>query len=420
MTGRMEIQAPTSGSPVAGRLGFLFLLYSLQQMPLAFTGMAVPILLRQQGASMTAIGMLGILSLPWILKLLYASWIDRWHPPGWGRRRGWILPLQAGSCLCLLVMAAMPPGTGGLAWLIPLFFLNLCTATADVAVDGYATDIMPEGRRAAANAVQIAAASAGFILGGGILLMGLEGWGWAPVMLTLAAVAASTAAVVFWHREIEVIRPASDPRPSAWRVLRCPAAWRVWFTLMLMVGCAVPPFFLRQPFLVDAGFDAARQGGWLIWAGQPACLLAGLLTGKLLSTRWRPHMPLLLGAVSCVLCAAWAVLAALPAFPGWGGPFLYAGTFVLYGLFGTLGYHLIMRASVGAGSATRYATLTSLMMIGGFLLQPLIGLAADRLGQAAVLGGLAATAPLLAYAAWRRAGATEAAIQELNRAASGI
>ena len=50
----------------------LLTLYLTQGLPHGFFSQALPTLLRQQGMSLEAIGLMSLVSLPWVLKFLWA------------------------------------------------------------------------------------------------------------------------------------------------------------------------------------------------------------------------------------------------------------------------------------------------------------------------------------------------------------
>ena len=91
------------------KLVLLASLYLSQGLPFGFLTQAVPVLLRQAGASLTSIGDTSILMLPWLLKVLWAPQVDRWWSARVGRRRSWILPMQGLTVLTLLGLAAADP-----------------------------------------------------------------------------------------------------------------------------------------------------------------------------------------------------------------------------------------------------------------------------------------------------------------------
>src|SRR5688572_26056234 len=98
----MDTTAEQVRVPRAGRLGLLTALYFVQGMPFGFQATALPVYLRSHGVSVTTIGFLGLLSLPWLLKVLWAPLVDRYGSRRIGRRKSWIVPLQAALALTAL------------------------------------------------------------------------------------------------------------------------------------------------------------------------------------------------------------------------------------------------------------------------------------------------------------------------------
>ena len=123
-------------------------LYCAQGLPSGLVAHAMPVLLRQHGVDLAWIGLLKLLALPWLLKVLWAPWIDRISSDRLGHHRGWILPLQSGVVGCLAVLALMDPQAlfGSALWMLlgTLLLINLAAATQDVATDGLAVRLLPE------------------------------------------------------------------------------------------------------------------------------------------------------------------------------------------------------------------------------------------------------------------------------------
>jgi uncharacterized protein YhaN len=83
-------------------------LYVTQGIPLGFTMMALPAILRQTGASLELIGFVSVTMLPWFLKFLWAPQVDRRALFGFGRRRSWIVCCQSAMVVLLAVLAFLP------------------------------------------------------------------------------------------------------------------------------------------------------------------------------------------------------------------------------------------------------------------------------------------------------------------------
>ncbi|SVB28507.1 uncharacterized protein METZ01_LOCUS181361, partial [marine metagenome] len=138
------------------------LLYAAQGLPYGLLSVAVPAYMAEQGLEPTQIGsFMGIILLPWSLKLINGPIMDRWSFLSMGRRRPWVLWAQAGMIVTSLIMASVPNPLQHLAVLTALgFVMNFFTAFQDVAVDGMAIELIPIEQQPRAN---------GFMWGGKVL-----------------------------------------------------------------------------------------------------------------------------------------------------------------------------------------------------------------------------------------------------------
>lgn len=146
------------------------------------------------GLSLSDIGIYSLVGLPYVLKPLWAPLLDRFAPPApfrhLGRRRGWMAIAQILCAIALLLMAltdaaASPVLLGG--WALMLAFAS---ASQDIVVDAWRTDVLPAPVRGLGAAV----ASWGYRLG--MLLAGMLtpvlavrlGLGWSGAYLIMAAI----------------------------------------------------------------------------------------------------------------------------------------------------------------------------------------------------------------------------------------
>ncbi|HAN30080.1 MAG TPA: hypothetical protein DCQ06_00645, partial [Myxococcales bacterium] len=177
-------------------------LYIVQGLPFGFQATALPIVMRQQGASLTAIGLLSLLSLPWICKPLWAPWVDRSPFGGPGRRRNWILGSQSLLLLACLLGALVADSGDHTLLLCAVFVMNLCAATQDIAVDGLAVDLLSGGQLGPANAAQVVGYKVGMMFGGGLLVWASAWIGWSGLFIAIAVIIAAVL-VHFWTCPLE-------------------------------------------------------------------------------------------------------------------------------------------------------------------------------------------------------------------------
>ena len=168
------------------KVALLSSLYLCQGLPFGFFTQALPVVLRQQqqGVALGAIGMTALLAAPWALRFLWAPVVDRRWSTVLGRRRSWILPLQALTIASLCVVASLD-ATATAPLLVAVFAINLLAATQDVATDGLAVDGLTARERGIGNGVQVAGYRVGMILGGGVMLVALERLGWAATFVAM-------------------------------------------------------------------------------------------------------------------------------------------------------------------------------------------------------------------------------------------
>ncbi|NOK06698.1 MULTISPECIES: MFS transporter [Myxococcus] len=288
----------------SSRLALLCMLYFVQGLPFGFQATALPVYLRSQGVSLTTIGLLGALWLPWALKALWAPLVDRYGSARIGRRKSWILPMQAGlaaSCAAAAVAAsrdALP------ALLALVFLMNLFAATQDIAVDGFAVDTLRPSELGLGNTAQVVGYKLGMLTGGGLLVWASARIGWSGLFVAMALLCLAVFTVMLFARESPPETHATPSTPTArqepdWRelfqrlkkaLLLPGAGWLLLFITTYKLGESMSDV-LFKPFLVDAGFTAAQIGLWVGTWGTGASIV-GSLAGGLLASR----MPLL-GAV---------------------------------------------------------------------------------------------------------------------------
>jgi MFS transporter, PAT family, beta-lactamase induction signal transducer AmpG len=192
--------------PLSARLAILSIFYLVQGLPFGFQATALPVYLTASGVSLTNVGFAGALSAPWLLKPLWAPLVDRYASDRFGRRRSWIVPLQAALASTCLAAAFVPAES--LALLLVLIGLtNLFAATMDIAVDGLAVDLLDVEELGFGNIAQVVGYKIGMLIGGGILVWASRWIGWSGLFLVITALITTALLITLAWRE-----PA--PRPT--------------------------------------------------------------------------------------------------------------------------------------------------------------------------------------------------------------
>src|SRR5687768_11375518 len=112
------------------KITLLIALYMAQGLPFGFFTLALPVLLRDAGFSLKAISALSLLALPWVLKFIWAPWLD--HR---GTRRGWLLSFQISSIIAALLLTQVDLDGNFMVLLVAAFAFNIIAASQDVITD---------------------------------------------------------------------------------------------------------------------------------------------------------------------------------------------------------------------------------------------------------------------------------------------
>ena len=275
------------------KLGVLWTLYFVQGLPFGFQATALPVYLREVGVSLAGIGFATALALPWSLKLFWAPLVDRFSSKQWGRRRGWILPLQALLGLTCLAAAWVPPHRGLAVLLSLVFLMNLFAATLDVAVDGLAVDLLAEHELGRGNIAQVVGYKIGMLTGGGLLVWASGRIGWEGLFGVMAALIGFSTFVTLALRE-EALTDGGPARPRPvtlggvlallGRALRSrETVWLLLFVGTYKLGESMADTMFK-PFLYDAGYGREQIG---LWVGTWGMLfsIAGSVWGGWLASR---------------------------------------------------------------------------------------------------------------------------------------
>jgi MFS transporter, PAT family, beta-lactamase induction signal transducer AmpG len=184
-------------------------------LPFALTDDAFRAWLTKANFNLSTIGWLGLVSLPYSLKFLWSPFIDRFVPPFLGRRRGWILLMQGLLVAAIVAIALQMFAIGNLpeserADALPLLAITalsiaFLSATQDIAIDAYRTDVLEVQEVGAGIGVWVMGYRVALLLTG-FIGFNLAGWlGWSGVYVFMALLMGLSIWATFWSPE-----PTSD------------------------------------------------------------------------------------------------------------------------------------------------------------------------------------------------------------------
>ena len=181
-----DAQAATRQSPrslaAAHRLLVVLVLGFASGLPLALVGGAMQAWLTIEGVDIATIGFFALVGVPYTFKYLWAPLVDRFEPPGLGRRRGWIVLTQLLVAGALFAMATLSPSLQTQVFAAAAVLVALLSATQDIAIDAYRTELLAPAERGLGGSLTVLGYRLAMVLSGGISLIWAEQWGsWAEV-----------------------------------------------------------------------------------------------------------------------------------------------------------------------------------------------------------------------------------------------
>jgi PAT family beta-lactamase induction signal transducer AmpG len=273
--------------------------------PNQLTENALQAWLKDSGLSLTAIGAMTYVALPYLLKPLWAPLIDRYPLPFLGRRRGWMFGMQLGLAAALALLALQNPATTLGPVTVCAFLIVFFSATQDIAIDAWRTDVSLPSERGPAAAANNLGYRATAYAASAFALVVADHSSWRTAYLLLAA-AMLAFCVASWrapephyrHAPPRTLRESTEA-PLKELLENQSAAILIAVVMFFKIGDAFANK-LFTPFMMDVGFSKTEIG-LIIKALFTASAIGGSILGGVLMVR--------LGLVRSML--SFGVLAAL-------------------------------------------------------------------------------------------------------------
>lgn len=356
-------------------------------LPLALSASTLQAWYAVSNVDIITIGALALVGQPYVFKFLWAPFLDRYMPPLFGRRRGWMLLTQLALMATLIGMSFYQPvehpGTLALLALLLAFF----SASQDIAVDAYRVDVLKPEERGMGAAMGVMGYRMGMLISGAFALILADKLGWAETYQLMSGfmLIGLLASVLGPEPEAcpspltlkeAVVEPFREfwSRPHAFLLLLFIVLYKLSEAFTSTTGVMSNVFLLQGLHFSLTTVGMVNKGVGLL------ATLLGVFLGGLLLTRIRLYRALMVF--------------------GW----MQALTNLLYMWLAMVGknYHLLMLAvfsdnlSAGLGtaavlalmmslcdhrySATQFALFSAIAAIGRVTLGPLAGVMAKALG----------------------------------------
>lgn len=355
-------------------------------MPLGLVWYAIPDWMRDIGVDIRVVGLFTLAQAPWAFKVIWSPLMDRYVPPFWGRRRGWMAVTQIALAALGILLAGVGDHPDAI-WVVGAIALAVALASAsqDIAIDAYAVEVLRKEEQGAAVGARIAVYRAAMVVSGGAAITAASYLGWPAVNVILGLLYVPMLLITWKAPEPEerVVPPVSL-RDAVWHpflgfLARHRAIEILSFVLLYKLSDQLTQA-LTRPFLIDMGYSADHRGLALATVGLVATIGGAFVGGWVTTLVGLGHSLWVFGFLQIFsnLGYYFVSLASGPALP-----LMYAATsFELFtsGL-GTGAFSvLLLRMTQKRFSATQYALFSSLFALPRLLAGPIAGFSVDAVG----------------------------------------
>jgi MFS transporter, PAT family, beta-lactamase induction signal transducer AmpG len=369
------------------RIGMMLIFGFSSGLPLALTGGTLQAWMTVVGVDLRTIGVFSLVGLPYTLKFLWSPLMDRYVPPWLGRRRGWIISTQLVLFLAIFAMAfGSPQHAVGVVALMALF-VAFASASQDIVIDAYRTDLLREAERGAGTAVYVMGYRIAMLVSGAGALILSDRIGWRNTYLLISCVMAIGMVGSLFGPEPDIqVKPPKSLREAVWGPLkdffsRHGAVTILLFIVLYKLGDAYAGTLTTAFLIRGAGFSPTDVGTVNKGLGLISLIIGATIGGSLMVRLGLFKSLLYFGTLQAVSNLSFMVLA-------WAGKsypmMIFAVAFEnLAGGMGTSAFvAFLMGLCDHRYSATQFALLSSLAVLGRVFISPTSGYVVESLGWA--------------------------------------
>lgn len=346
----------------------LFSLYTTQYLGLAFFTEAFIGILRQNGVSLESLGLIYMLGLFWVIRFLWAPFIDSISfGKKLGHYRGWLIIFQSFMAL-VLILSSLFNILESLSIVIILSVLfAFFSASQDIALDALVFKSVSLKHRPVANSLKSAGGMIGMILGGGVGLILYEHIGWQGTMIVMSIVTFIGVVQIFFYKEPAKEKINVDGKVNFKQYIDF---WKTkerkyWLFFLIVYPITISAAFgLVMPMLVDLQWSLDKIGFYVHIIGYGIGVLASIGASWIIGVLGRRKV-LIIAAFGQVLGALLLLFLAFGVDSTFIVMFVVGFIFSFYAPSSVVMTTLMMDESSEETPATQFAIQHSIYMFSG-------------------------------------------------------
>jgi predicted MFS family arabinose efflux permease len=348
---------------------------------MSFFSTVIPVIMRQEHFSLTQIGMLQLMKLPWIVKFLWSPVIDRNSATVADYKR-WIFSSEIFYAVIIFAVAFLNFTTDFSLILTLVIISFVASATQDIATDALAALSFRKADKSLINSAQSMGSFGGSLIGSGLLLLLFRQIGWNNILPCVAVFVLIALLPLYFNKGIKIeSRREKAPRASLRDIFLFftqKGIWKQIGFLALYYSAMIGTLAMLRPYLVDLGYDIKEIGKMSGIFGTATGLVAAFVGGLLIKKIGRKHARLLF-ALLIVFTTFYFWFMSLNPQPDI--QLLYLGIVLLWGSYGMASvavYTLAMDCVRAGREGTDFTIQIVITHLSGILISTLSGHIADK------------------------------------------
>jgi MFS transporter, PAT family, beta-lactamase induction signal transducer AmpG len=367
------------------RIGVITFLGFASGLPLALTGGTLQAWMTVAGVDLRTIGIFSLVGLPYTLKFFWSPLMDRFVPPWIGRRRGWIVLTQLCLIASIAVMAFGSPQQAPLLLAGLALLVAFSSASQDIVIDAYRTDVLHEKERGVGAAVFVMGYRIATLVSGALALVLSDYIGWRSTYLLMAGIMGVGIVTTLISPEPEKRAvPPKNMKEAVWGPLkdyfgRDSALLLLLLIILYKLGDAYAGSLTTAFLIKGVGFSVSEVGTINKVIGFASLIVGAMFGGALMVRLGLFRALLIFGIFQAISNLSFMFLA-------WMGKsygmLVFAVVFEnMSGGMGTAAFvSLLMAMCDHRYTATQYALLSSLAALGRIFISPTSGFVVESIG----------------------------------------
>lgn len=313
------------------KLSAFFTLYIAQSIPMSFFSTVIPVLMRQQEFSLTTIGLLQLIKVPWLIKFLWSPVIDR-YTSSLKSYKQWIIGSELCYAILILLVSLLDIQTDMFIIAILILASFFASATQDIATDALAARSVSHTNKSMVNSMQSMGNFAGTMVGSGILLLLYKQFGWNSIlpMLSLFVLLALIPLATLKKNDIPKEKLVRAKRLDFIHFFAQKSIYPQIGFLVLVYSGLIGTLSMLRPLMVDMGYTIQEIGFMSGIVGTSIGFCCSFGGGRLIKQIGRSKSRIFFASM-VLLSAIYFFLISLGTITTWQ---LYIGIALIWGSYG--------------------------------------------------------------------------------------